>query len=303
MLICAAGVMGLLATSASARTGDESMSSGGSSGTNGSGSSRKADSAVTLTGVVRDFRQRNTRNGHPDFGSTPAEGRGVYANIAHDQLDADGDPVFRCTGNKVLTPARDAQQRPMMQPKNYVEVRPGDTAATLATTEGGAVQSATSFSDWFKDNPLTNMSAPFSIPMQEVNGKLGYDGDLRTQFASLSGFGGNKVFGYTFEVECQITKRAASEEGGVAAEQTLTFGADDCLWVFINGKLVIDLGGNHEYAEQTIDLSRLTWLTAGEPATMKIFYAERDKTNSRFKMETTASLTRAIQPPVTSQWD
>lgn len=251
---------------------------------------------VTLAGVVRDFRAANTRGGHPDFGgSQPAQGRGVYAGIAADTLNADGDPVFASTGHKVTTQAKDAAARPRICDKAYIAGREGDVASVVVAEEGHAVASDSSFADWFRDNPLVNMSAPFEIPMTEVNGTLKFDGDLRTQFANLAGFGGNKVFGYTFEVESQIQVSGQ--------EQLLTFGADDAVWVYIDGKLVIDLGGNHDYTEQTVDVSRIEGLVPGGTYTLKVFYAERDKSGSRFRMETTGALMRVVAPPTTIQWD
>lgn len=268
-------------------------------GTNGSGSKSTPTpgvTQVTLAGVVRDFKAYNTSGGHPDFESTPTQGRGTYLGMVADTLNSEGDPTFASTGYKATTLAHDALGTCIIGSKPYIAHLTGDSPAIMASLQGGAVDSAHSFSSWFKDVPGVNMSAVFPLTVNVVNGAWSFDGDLRTQFSSMQGYGGNKVFGYTFELEASFSYNSA-------ANDTITVGADDCLWVYVDGKLVIDLGGAHDFAEQTINLNRLGWLSDGQQYNLKIFYAERRKGDSRLKVVTTAGIRRVSPPPVSGLHD
>ena len=71
--------------------------------------------------------------------------------------------------------------------------------------------------------------------------------------------------------------------------QYFEFRGDDDVWVFINNKLVVDIGGIHEKVEGAVDLDTLN-LTEGREYPFNIFYAERNATGSNFKMRTSINL-------------
>jgi fibro-slime domain-containing protein len=71
--------------------------------------------------------------------------------------------------------------------------------------------------------------------------------------------------------------------------QYFEFRGDDDVWVFINNKLVVDIGGVHEKVEGAVDLDSLG-LKEGREYPFNIFYAERNATGSNFKMRTSINL-------------
>ncbi|HSQ42419.1 MAG TPA: fibro-slime domain-containing protein, partial [Fibrobacteraceae bacterium] len=71
--------------------------------------------------------------------------------------------------------------------------------------------------------------------------------------------------------------------------QYFQFRGDDDVWVFINNKLVVDLGGVHNPATGTVDLDTLG-LAQGEAYDFHIFYAERNCCGSNFMMRTSINL-------------
>ncbi len=263
---------------------------------------------LTLTGVVRDFRERSVEGGHPDFERQPSAGFGHYAYIAADQLDQDGKPAFASTGFKISRQWKDSDSRNVAPPRDHLETAYGSAGATQESP-GGAVTSSDSFYSWFRDTPYS-MSRPLALTLRRQAGSSVYTFDDKKDltYQALGGFfplngelygnsaGGSKNFHFTFELDTRFVFKRGSG-------QVFTFTGDDDVFVYIDSRLVIDIGGVHSAINQSVDLDDLAWLEDGEEYSLKFFFAERHRTQSNFRIDTNLTLRNAELPTVTSLFD
>jgi fibro-slime domain-containing protein len=97
-------------------------------------------------------------------------------------------------------------------------------------------------------------------------------------------------FHFTFEAHSQFTY-----QGG----EVFHFSGDDDLWVFINNKLAIDIGGIHPASSASVDLDSMAdilGITKGNNYDMDIFFAERHSVSSDLMIETTMLLPPTAAP-------
>lgn len=263
-------------------------------------------SQLTLAGTVRDFKAREQSGGHTDFQWQPSAGFAHYIGQVANQLDSSGLPEFASQGYKVSTEWRDAAGKNIINSKPYIEAKVGDRAGAKSSSTGGALHSADDFAKWFRDEPGVNksMAIPITLNRQPNTNRYVFDDTLDPQFSGLGGFfpingqlygnysstGKNYHFTYVIDTEFTYQKDAG---------HTFTFTGDDDVWVFVDGKLVIDLGGVHSKISQTIELDRLKWLQNGQVYSLKFFFAERHTTQSNFRIETTLNL-QNVQPPASA---
>ena len=154
----------------------------------------------------------------------------------------------------------------------------------------GATHGAAAFNQWYNDTPGVNLTAPLSLTLTEgPSGIFTYsssaffpiDGEL---FGNTPGQSHN--FHFTLELHSNFT---------YVTGQTFDFTGDDDVWVFIDGTRVIDLGGVHAEASQSVALDTLG-LTAGNTYNFDLFFAERHTVASDFKLQTSIVLVPTPEP-------
>lgn len=154
------------------------------------------------------------------------------------------------------------------------------------TTSGKA-----NFDQWYRDVAGININIPKTIQMSRDAGKTiwSYTND---NFFPIDGLGfGNMPkpypdhnFHFTLETHMEF-----DYTGG----EVFTFKGDDDLWVFINGKLAIDIGGVHGVETRSINLNdRAAYLgiQKGKKYKFDLFFAERHTYKSNFMFQTNINL-------------
>ncbi len=204
-----------------------------------------APTGAPPTSIFLPIVLRDFKIAHPDFeegGYTESE-RGLVLST----LGADGKPVF-------------------------------DEARSPKAT---SVASKTSFDQWYRDVPGTNMTYVESLKLDRQA-----DGSYRfysSSFFPLTGKGfGNEGNANNFHFTSEV-RYWFEYSGG----ERLDFCGDDDVWVFVNKRLALDLGGLHSEQCGAVDLDALATtlaLTKGTVYEIVVWQAERHTTASNYKL-------------------
>ncbi|MEJ5170223.1 MAG: fibro-slime domain-containing protein [Fimbriimonadales bacterium] len=145
----------------------------------------------------------------------------------------------------------------------------------------GAVTSAATFDEWYRDVPGTNLSAPLTLTLTETVPGSGIFRFSDNDFFPIDGqLFGNQGRSHNYHFTLAINVSFTYRPG-----QTFSFTGDDDLWLFIDNKLVVDLGGVHGPVSGSVNLDTLG-LTTGQNYAFDLYFAERHTTLSNFTMET-----------------
>lgn len=255
--------------------------------------------AIVLDAVIRDFKPFNDmQNPHNDFERYSGTTR---VGLVQETLGSDGKPALASrSGWKIVTEYRDSQGRPI-NPALYDPER-GDSPGRLQQRSDDRIYSDASFEHWYNDTEKNHtIVVPLTLTRVPGTNRYVFDSAVDEPYRSRGGFfpvndqgwgnhtGWDRNFHFTTEVETEFVYERD-------AGQVFTFTGDDDVWVFIGGKLAIDMGSLHSIREQTIDLDRLEWLEDGQTYQLKIFHAERRTNQSNFRIETTLKLRGAQLP-------
>ncbi len=256
---------------------------GASTGTGGGPDEPMEDCDSTLELIIRDFNAD-----HPDMqafnGGQDPVGCGIVMPDLAIGADGSRQPTFQ---NGFGTGKRSVGADFIVTCSEWDYMPPVE------------VTSAETFGQWYANVEGTNVTLEHTLPLTEdpTTGNFVYDSEGTSGFFPIDGLGlAEETQGHNFHFTTE-----AHVKFGYKAGQKFTFSGDDDLWIFVNGKLALDLGGLHSPIKATIDFdaqAAALGIKPGMTYNMDIYHAERHTGASNFRVETNISCFETVVVPV-----
>ncbi len=231
------------------------------------------DETLELPILFRDFIHAPVEDAirHPDF--QEFTGDDVTPGLVAEELSADGKPIY--TGLCELD----------------------SDFARAECPYGPMTTSEENFDQWYRDTPDVNLPLLSWIPFQpQADGTYVFEDEggffpfddagwvaegLEQAFAQDGEDPESPIRNYGFTSELRNWFEYQGDE-------FLEFAGDDDVWVFIGGKLAVDIGGLHPRRVRSVTLDEATGealgLELGRVYEVVLFHAERRRSQSNFKL-------------------
>lgn len=181
--------------------------------------------------------------------------------------------------------------------EGIVENQLGDDKKPVYAHSGGtdATSGPEAFDQWYRTVEDVNLPHWLYLNLEPNDGVYTFHSD---SFFPLDGEGwGNQDRAHNYHFTTEIHTKFRYEGGEV-----FRFTGDDDVFVYINGHLVIDIGGVHGATSAEVvldDVASDIDITIGEEYDLDLFQAERRTSESNFRIDTTLELVDCgYVPPV-----